>query len=53
MSDLISRREAIETFMDEVESYGLMDDDGNIESGAKDRDVIEMLRNLPSVIRRL
>lgn len=48
MSDLISRQAAIEALMDEVPSYGLMDDEGNIESGCKDKDVIAMLEGLPS-----
>ena len=46
--DLIERQAAIDALMDDIEPYGLMDEDGNIESGVKDKDVLEMLRNLPS-----
>lgn len=48
-NDCISRRMAIEELMEAVPSYGLMDDDGNIESGCKDKDVIEMLEGLPNI----
>ena len=48
MNDLISRQGAIDAFMEEVPSYGLMDADGNIVSGCKDSDVIAMLEQLPS-----
>lgn len=50
MSDLIDRQDAIDELM-EVPSYGLMDDDGNIESGCKYSDVLAMLNNLPSTQR--
>ena len=46
--DLISRQSAIDAFMNDVTPYGMMDDDGNIESGCKDKDVIAMLYKLPS-----
>ena len=48
MSDLISRQAAIDALMNDVTPYGLMDNDGNIEAGCKDKDVIAMLYNLPS-----
>ena len=47
--DLIDRQAAIDALMEKVTPYGLMDETGNIESGCKDRDVIAMLKDLPSV----
>ena len=48
-SDTIYRQDAIDALMNDVTPYGLMDDEGNIESGCKHKDVIAMLYNLPSV----
>jgi len=48
MSELIDRQAAIDALMNSVTPYGFIDADGNIESGCKDKDVVEMLYNLPS-----
>ena len=45
---MIYRQDAIDALMNDVTPYGLMDDEGNIASGCKDKDVIAMLYNLPS-----
>lgn len=48
MTDLIDRQAAIDALMDSVTPYVLIDDNGNIESVCKDKDVIAMLYSLPS-----
>jgi len=47
-SDTISRQAVLDALMNSVTPYGFIDADGNIESGCKDKDVVEMLYNLPS-----
>lgn len=47
--ELINKQDVIDGLMEDVTSYGLMDDEGNIESGCKDKDVIAMVESLQSV----
>lgn len=47
--DLISRQAAIEAYLETVEPIAVQEWDGEISACARDRDILEMLENLPSV----
>ena len=47
--DLISRQSAIDTYLETVEPIAVQEWDGEITACARDRDILEMLENLPSV----
>lgn len=47
--DLISRQAAIDTYLETVEPIAVQEWDGEISACARDRDILEMLENLPSV----
>ena len=47
--DLISRQAAIDTYLETVEPIAVQEWDGEITACARDRDILEMLENLPSV----
>jgi hypothetical protein len=47
--DLISRQAAIDTYLETVSSLCVDEGDGTLTACARDRDILEMLENLPSV----
>ena len=47
--DLISRQAAIDAYLETVEPIAVQEWDGEITACARDRDILEMLENLPSV----
>lgn len=47
--DLISRQAAIDAYLETVEPIAVQEWDGEISACARDRDILEMLENLPSV----
>lgn len=47
--DLISRQAAIDTYLETVPSLCVDEGDGMLTACARDRDILEMLENLPSV----
>ena len=47
--DLISRQAAIDTYLETVSSLCVDEGDGMLTACARDRDILEMLENLPSV----
>lgn len=49
MDEMIYRHDAIYEFMDHIPAYGLIDENGDIVSGSKDEDVLDMLHMLPAV----
>ena len=48
-NDLISRQAAIDTYLETVPSLCVDEGDGMLTACARDRDILEMLENLPSV----
>lgn len=47
--DLISRQAAIDAYLETVEPIAVQEWNGEISACARDRDILEMLENLPSV----
>lgn len=46
--DLISRQAAIDAYLETVEPIAIQEWDGEVSACARDRDILEMLENLPS-----